>query len=65
VCNLAKCRYETRLVRCLECHRVNRRAILDCDGFESRYVRRVYHVSRRPGKRKTLYEMVLELYLRK
>jgi hypothetical protein len=32
------------------CHKLNRRAILDCDQFESRYVRKVFRVKRQELK---------------
>ena len=44
VCNLKRCRYNVRMERCLACIRLRNRAVLDCDGFESKYERKVYHI---------------------
>jgi len=46
VCNLRNCRRGTRFEHCMSCLKVNRRAILGCDQFESRYVRKVFKVKR-------------------
>jgi len=46
VCNRARCRYKSRDSRCWSCLQMGKSATLDCDQFESRYVRKIYRIKR-------------------
>lgn len=64
VCNMLKCRYKNQRELCLSCMIMDNTAKLDCEGFESRYYRRIFRIKRdllRP-QQLTTRQMVQELH---
>lgn len=64
VCNLATCRYKTLWARCYACRTMHNTAIIDCDQFESRYIRKIYRIKREVFSKKnpSIHQMIRDIW---